>query len=154
MNKTTLLTTAVIALCILNLVVLFSFFVLSPSKKSLRKLPKDTIIKRLHFDEQQIQAYEKSIEFHKVKTIEVGDSIKMLKKALYSLLNQQDDSEKDAIIQKINNLQKEIEYVHYYHFQDIKKLCTDKQLDDFKLLAEDLVKIFRPPGPPPPSSKK
>lgn len=144
MTKTSLLITAVIALCLLNILMLFSFFVFSPS----RKLPKETIIKRLHFDKQQVQAYEKTIEVHKTKINGKADSIKVLKKALYSLLNQQNDSEKDAIIQKINDLQKDIEHIHYSHFKDIKKLCTQKQLDDFKTLAEDLAKIFAPPPPP------
>jgi hypothetical protein len=59
---------------------------------------------------------------------------------------------KDSLENKLGELQRQIETVHYNHFTDIKKLCKPEQLENFNALTHDLAKFFAPERnlPPPP----
>jgi len=154
MNRHTFLSILVVALIVLNLILLFSFFGMPGSRKPMHKNPKEVIIKRLNFDKEQIKTYENLIEEHHAQMKPPNDSIKLLKNTLHRLLLQPNDSSKVSIIQKINSLQNEIEYIRYNHFKDIKQLCNKNQLKAFEMVVEDIAKIFGPPPPPPHKPKK
>jgi periplasmic protein CpxP/Spy len=151
MSKMKLLSIAVIGLLILNLgIVGFLFF-----SKPLRPLdrpngrppferikPQNEIIEGLHFDSDQVRQYEILIEEHQVSIRTLNDSIRNVKSMLYLMLNAENISDKDSLIETLGSLQKGIERIHYEHFAEVKKLCRADQLSDFEELTTRLAGFF------------
>ncbi len=153
MEKQKLITISVIALLLLNIGTLGFLFVSGPKQGHRppphgRPEPREIIIEKLHFDEQQIEAYELLIREHRKQIDAVDEKIRDTKNSLYALLNSNDSSSKDSLIIALGNYQKEIETTHFNHFADIKKLCKPDQMDDFEELTKELSRLFsKPPRP-------
>lgn len=153
MNKAKLLTIAVIGLLLLNLG-LVTFLVLSGRKEKGdiqegKRMPREIIIEKLHFSEHQTREYEKLIQWHRNEIETLETTIRATKNELYQQLNRDvsDSAKKDSLILILANCQKQIEITHFKHFEDIKKLCTKEQMNDFTVLTEELSKIFSKPRP-------
>lgn len=144
MNKTKLLSVAVIALLVLNFGILGFLFLSKKHEPNGRKMPREIVIEKLHFDENQIVEYEKIIEEHQKAIRNLDDSIRKTKNELYQLLNEEkiNSAQKDSLYLQLANYQKQIETTHFNHFLEIKKLCKKEQLADYKNLTEELSKIF------------
>jgi periplasmic protein CpxP/Spy len=139
MNKTKLLSISVIALLLLNFGILgFGFL----SKD--RKMPREIVIEKLHFDENQIAQYDKTIKNHQKAIRTIDDSIRTTRNELYQLLNSDtiDSSKRDRLYLKFAEYQKQIETTHFNHFLEIKSICKKEQLADFNHLTDELSKIF------------
>ena len=151
MEKTKLLTFGIIALFLLNLGTL-GFLLLSGPKghhplgngPEGRSKPREIIIEKMHFDAAQIKQYDELIQWHRSHIKELEDKIRDAKNELYLQLNENPVNEKakDSLINDLASYQKEIETIHFRHFQDIKKLCKKEQLDDFTALTEELSRLF------------
>lgn len=158
MEKSKLLSVAVIGLLILNFGILGFIFIhkqgppMHGDRPPGGPEPKRIIIERLHFDSEQQKQYEALIDVHRKKTRELNDQSRQLHEDLFSLLaNDSTSTQKaDEIIFRISENQKEMDHLNYDHFSDIKKLCKPEQLKDFDNLALELAEIFAPKGPPPP----
>ena len=109
-------------------------------------MPREIVIERLHFDKNQIVAYEEIIEIHKKTIRDLDKSIRATKNELYQLLNSDkiDSTQKDRLLLELASYQKQIETTHFNHFLDIKKICKKEQLVDYKTLTEELGSIFAP----------
>lgn len=144
MNKTKLLSVAVITLLVLNFGILGFLFLSKKHGPNGRKMPREIVIEILHFDENQIVEYEKIIKEHQNAIRNLDDSIRKTKNELYQLLNEEkiNSAQKDSLYLKLANYQKQIETTHFNHFLEIKKLCKKEQLADYKNLTEELSKIF------------
>ena len=150
MNKIKLLVISVIVLVVLNLFLVSNLFFKTkpPFPLKGRKLPREIIIEKLNFDENQIVDYVELIKEHR-REIRTNDrEIRQLKKKLYSLLQSDNFELKDSLITKINIIQEDIEYIHFDHFMDIKNICNDNQLEEFNKLSVELSKLFSPHKPP------
>jgi len=157
MEKTKLLTFAVIALFLLNLGTL-GFLLLSGPKdhnpsghgSEGRSKPREIIIEKLHFDDAQVKEYDQLIQWHRSNISKLEDQIRDSKNELYLQLNENPVNEKakDSLINALASYQKEIESIHFKHFQDIKKMCKKEQMDDFTQLTEELSRLFSKPPPP------
>jgi len=158
MTKIKLLSIAVIGLLLINLGILaFLFFnkqMHPPGGGPMGKEdgPKKIIIERLHFDKEQVSQYEKLIESHRQKIGEMDRQIKETKNQLYSTLASDPASGKDSLQKRLGEIQKQIETLHYNHFEEIKKICKPEQLEYFNSLTKDLAKFFAAGknSPPPP----
>lgn len=158
MDKTKLLTFAVIALLLLNLGTLSFLFLTNPngnhphgdSNFKGRAEPKEIIIEKLNFDSKQKSEYEKLIQVHRKEISSIEDEIRKTKEELYLQLheNTTNNTTKDSLINALATYQKQIEITHFKHFQDIKKLCKKEQLDDFNALTEELSRLFSKSPPP------
>ena len=154
MKKTTILGVATVVMIVLNCILLLTIYVkpkaIGPGIP--HPEPKQVIIEKLQFTPEQIEQYEALIEEHRKNINELDSQIRDIKGQLYSLLSKDEKQhEKDSLITVINGRQKEIEYVHLKHFEDIKMLCTPKQKLLFEQLVPELPKLFgpKPPmGPP------
>lgn len=150
MEKTKLLTVAVIGLLLINIGTLGFLFLSGPNghrpPHEGRPEPKEIIIEQLHFDAQQKQAYEKLIQWHRGEIDKLDANIRQAKNQLYAQLGQTEVNlkTKDSLISVININQKQIEATHFKHFEDIKKLCHQDQLENFNALTEELSRIFAP----------
>jgi protein CpxP len=149
MDKTKLLTFSVIGLLLLNVGIICFLFFNRPHLEHLNqgsntRTPKEIIIKKLHFDPNQINKYEKLIAVHRNKIDSLDNQIKALKSELYSQLKQTTINKKlkDSLINLLSTNETQIDETHFNHFQDIRNICTKEQLEDFNSLTEDLVKLF------------
>lgn len=149
MEKTKLLTIAVIGLLVINFGTL-GFLLLGPKghrpPRDGRPEPKEIIVHKLHFDSNQQKEYAKLIQWHRGQIEKLDGNIREAKNELYSQLSQAETNvkAKDSLIAVINSNQKQIEETHFKHFEDIKKLCDKDQMDDFNELTEELSRIFAP----------
>lgn len=149
MNRTRLLTFAVIALFLINILTLsFLFFNKGPRPNDRNKQkPREIIIKKLNFDESQISSFDKLIKNHESAIDLLDLEIRNTKNNLYNQLSKNNnEKEVDSILNTLNKYKAEIELVHYNHFSDIKKLCKTDQLDNYNQLTKELAKIFAPKG--------
>jgi len=157
MEKTKLLTIGIIALFLLNLGTLGFLFLSGPKGHHPplghgpegRLQPREIIIEKLHFDSNQVKEYDQLIQWHRSHITEAEDQIRAAKNELYLQLNENPVNEKtkDSLITALASYQKEIESVHFKHFQDIKKMCKKEQLEDFTALTEELSRLFSKPPP-------
>lgn len=156
MEKTKLLTFGIIALFVLNLGTLGFLFLSGPKGHHPpehgpegRSKPREIIIEKLHFDAAQIKEYDKLIQWHRDNVSKLEEKIRDSKNELYLQLNENPVNEKtkDSLITVLADSQKQIESVHFKHFQDIKKLCKKDQIDDFTELTQELSRLFSKPPP-------
>ncbi|NHM06903.1 hypothetical protein G4D82_06695 [Flavobacterium sp. CYK-4] len=148
MNKTKLLTFAVVLLLIINLATLA--LTLKKGPRHPHGGPKMRIIEQLHFNTQQQAQYEKLIRWHRNHIDALDVKIIQTKKLLYSQLlqKQADLKTRDSLISAIAEYQMQIEAIHFKHFQDIQSICEPEQLQYYNELTEELAQLFsKPPRP-------
>lgn len=104
--------------------------------------PKKMIIERLHFDNQQVAAYEKLIEAHQASVKLLSDSVKIAKNNLYQSLQSETFTGKDSLVSQLGALQRQIELLHYNHFTDLKKICQLDQMSYYNELTKELARFF------------
>lgn len=147
MNKIKLLTIAVICLFLLNAgTLLFMFMSKPPMHGPGGEGPKQIIIDRLNFDESQQKKYSELVEDHRAKSKELNKNSRDLHNKLYELLKENviNKIEADSLIDVIADNQKAIDNLNLDHFQKIKSICKDKQLNLFDSLVDDLTHLFSP----------
>jgi len=155
MEKTKLLTISVIGLLLLNFATLGFLFLNGSREHHLPhegQKPREIIIDKLHFDANQQKEYDKIIQWHHGEIERLDGNIRQTKNELYAQLSKPEVNAKtkDSLIAVLNLYQKQIEQTHFKHFEDIKKLCHQDQIDDFNALTEELGRIFAPNKPPRP----
>jgi periplasmic protein CpxP/Spy len=153
MNKTKVLGFAVVALFLLNIGILgFLFFSREKDGPRGRNMPREIVIEKLHFDENQIKEYDKLIKKHQQAIRITDDSIRNTRNELYQLLNTEtlNSVKRDSLYSKFASFQKQIETTHFNHFIEIKQISKNEQLAAYKNLTEELSKIFSHPRRPKP----
>lgn len=152
MSRSKLLTIAVLGLLLINLGTLIFIFTSRerPDGRPPRgEGPKRIIIQRLGFDEQQQDLYEVLVQEHRESSRELNQKARVLHQELFSLLKEKEYKAKaDSLINEIALNQKRIDSLNMDHFEKIKGLCRNEQIEKFNKLAEDLAHLFVPPGPP------
>lgn len=151
MSKTKLLAIAVIGLLLINSGMIIYLFSIKPGgppphggPHHRHEGPKNIIIERLRFDDQQVALYEELIHGHRADVGRLERQIHEAKNELYSSLGGEQEVNVDSLQNNIAALQKEMETVHYNHFTDIKRLCKPEQQAYFRDLANDLADFFNP----------
>ena len=144
MTKFRLLIISVIILTLLNVGLIAVLMLGHSPQLHHKKGPKNIIIEKLHFDETQISKYEVLIKAHRASIKIKEDEMRAAKSALFSLLKNENQEEKNERIAQITIIQKDIEEIHFNHFSDIKELCKPNQVKDFNILTNELAKIFAP----------
>lgn len=159
MEKTKLLIFTVIALLLINFGTLGFLFISEPKGNSPLLgdgpdggiKPREIIIEKLHFDANQQIEYDKLIQWHQGEIRTIEDNIREVKNQLYQILSEPEvnSKSKDSLINALALYQKQIENTHFKHFEDIKKMCHNEQLEYFNNLTEELGRLFskgqRPP---------
>lgn len=108
--------------------------------------PRNLIIERLHFTEQQVAEYDKLIQWHRSEISRADERVMELKNSLYATLLKADTpTSKDSLITEIARVQQHIEEVHYTHFEDIRNLCTADQKPAFEELSGEIASLFSHP---------
>lgn len=151
MERTKLLTVAVLGLLLLNLITI-GFLVLRSGKQrgpeQHRSLngegPSRIIIGRLNFDSQQQQQYQKLIAAHQKQTRLLADQSVQLYRDYYGLLKetQPDNMRASSLGSQIAQNQREQAELNFAHFKAIKALCRPEQQAAFEALVNDLSRLF------------
>jgi hypothetical protein len=161
MSKTTLLSIAIGVLLLMNLGLMTFIFLAKPPQEAPGapgrppEGPKRLIIERLHFNQQQVALYERLIHAHRAAIRSLEAEIRHTKNNLYNTLTDSIHTGKDSLQNRLGSLQRDIETVHYTHFEDIRRLCHPDQLAYFASLTQDLAAYFAPGknGMPPPKDR-
>lgn len=150
MSKTKLLTILVLILVVINVVTLSFFISKRPHDRSgSRKMPREIVIRKLHFDAEQIAQYEVLIKEHREAINRLDNQLRIFKNNLYKQLGETNVKEgNNKLFLEIATTQATIEEIHFNHFLAIKKLCKPEQLDDFNNLTNELSTIFNRQPPP------
>lgn len=111
--------------------------------------PRDLIIKRLHFNEDQVKEYDELIRQHRMQIREKEHEIMDLKTQYYSLVKNNGQENEDSLVHKIGKVSMEKEKINFKHFQDIKKICHPDQIKNFNDLINDFESLFNRPDKPP-----
>ncbi len=148
MKKNVFLTILVLGLLASNLLLVF---LLQRDKRPPHpREPKEVIIERLEFDEQQVKDYEVLIREHRSGILKAQSNMKNLRSALYlSLQNETDNTRSDSLIHEIGKLQERMERIHTDHFRKIGELCRPEQQKAFQALLHDLNELFSAKPRPP-----
>jgi len=118
-----------------------------PRHDRMHRGPRDIIIKRLGFDNEQVAKYHELINWHRHEIDDADRKVIYLKNALYlGLTKSGDATNTDSLIDEITGVKKHIEEVHYKHFLDIRALCKPDQLAEFDELTRDMSSLFAPAG--------
>jgi len=142
MNKNNLYLIVIAGLLISNILTGYFLLVRENNKKP---KPREIIIERLNFDENQIAQYDKMIQQHQNQIIDKEECMGKLKNELYSsLIYSESRTLTDSLSKEIGKIQEEIELIHYSHFEDIKKLCNKHQLEKFNKLINEIAELFSP----------
>ncbi|MBD2702493.1 periplasmic heavy metal sensor [Spirosoma sp. BT702] len=154
MERTKLLTIAVVGLLILNLFTI-GFLVLKSERQPLSIShehppmggPFRLIVERLHFDEEQQRQYRKMADRHHEQTVQLNDESVLLFQTYYKLLAafQSDSSKTNTLVRQIADVQRRIAELNFAHFQEIKALCRPDQQADYNKLVDDLARLFGKP---------
>jgi periplasmic protein CpxP/Spy len=142
MNKVNLLSFFCVVLLLTNLGLIW--FVISHKPGEHKKEgPKKIVIEKLSFDENQIKAYDKLIDWHRTEIKKSDKKMLELKNQLYAtMLTEGTFNTKDSLINEIGTLQITIEQIHYKHFKDIKQLCKPEQLKAFEKFSTEITNLF------------
>lgn len=103
---------------------------------------KQQVIEQLHFDEQQIEAYEKLVQEHQILMVRL-EELKGEKMAVYfNQLNQNDSTNAAELMAEITRLEQQRIQVTYDHFADIKALCRPDQLSGFEEVVQKAIQML------------
>lgn len=154
MNKSRFYLIVILVLLLSNLFLVY-MLINGPGKMRPNQGPKKLIVERLHFDANQVKAYDLLIEDHRQKISQFDEQMNLLRKELYAQLAAAINDEKRAqLLTELSQTQKEIEAIHFDHFLDIKDLCKPEQLAKFEELTKELMELFARKVPPPKGSLK
>jgi protein CpxP len=145
MNKVTFLS-VLIAVLLLSNIALVIFMINQKSSLPNHLGPRNKIIEKLGFDDIQVKAYDKLIQWHRQEISKTEKEMMGLKNQLYSNLSAHNAvGPKDSLIKKISEVQIKIENIHYRHFEDLSKLCKANQKKAFKDLTLQIATLFSHP---------
>jgi len=109
------------------------------------------MVDQMKFDNRQEASYWKLRDSMISSQRPLMDSILTARKSFFDLLNQPDapDSTLQLRSDKITALQKRLDIVTFYHFQQVRSLCRPDQLQKFDTVIKEIVTRmtpFRRPG--------
>lgn len=125
---------------ILNIILLIR--ILSPQGK--HEGPRNEVIERLKFTDEQIVAYDVLIKNHREEVKRLSNAIQVAK---HNSINRLKESNIQPSLEEIGQLHLKMEELHWNHFMEIKELCNDSQKQSFDQLVEDLARMFAPKRP-------
>ena len=150
MKRENILTWLVVFLTVLNGAVLLYF--ISREHAPEPAPPDRIIIETLQLDSDQRAEFKKLKDEHHNKMVELNARFRLTMEN-YFLTLQTNSIGKDSLEQVITQLEKERLSITYSHFQDVKKMCKNDQLEKFNAFLPELIRLVGAPrskkdGPP------
>jgi hypothetical protein len=147
MNRSSLLTIAVVALMLMNIALIIFVFVARPPRPDGPGgpgRPKEVIIERLRLDREQMEQYEVLIDRHRSSIRESSDRIEEVRRQLYATLSAPDAAKEDSLTAVLGTLLQRIERAHFDHVLAVKGLCRPDQMKEFDAFSQELAELFAP----------
>ena len=146
MEKTRLLTIAVVALLILNAVTLTVLWfghlhnrqTLPPLDRNGRTAPAAFLIKELGFDEHQKAVYDRLRVAHRTSKDSLQQILREEREAYFKGISTNDTSK----IGVIGEIQKESDRITFVHFQEVRTLCRPDQQVKFDAVIGEVLKMM------------
>ncbi len=150
MKKETLLTTAIVALLLLNFGTLgFLFFRPAPHPPGPGKHRLDRqIVERLQFNSAQQQTFKKLKTTHHEQMLASDKQYRSALESYFNLLKNEpvQPAQQDSLLEVLTQIQKDRASITFQHFQDLKALCSPEQAEHFSELVPELMRVILP-GP-------
>ncbi|MFM7023202.1 MAG: hypothetical protein ACKOXB_09505 [Flavobacteriales bacterium] len=144
MNKLKLISYIALVLLLTNILLLCFIFSGKPQHHGPPNI-REEVIEKLKLSEQQVVLYDESIQWHQQEIMKAEKEMMRLKSQLYQGISAGDgERKKDSLLMEIAQIDIQIERIHYYHFQDIKALCSVKQKEEFEKLICEIIQHLRP----------
>ncbi|MCP4121423.1 MAG: hypothetical protein GY751_06685 [Bacteroidetes bacterium] len=106
------------------------------------------MIEALSLDEQQAIFFRELKENHHKKSIEMREEVNRLKDELFNAISEESSEKAERLSAEIGSVEAEIELLLFYHFADIRALCTVAQQEQFDEMLTRIGQRIHP-GPPP-----
>ena len=148
MKKETLLTTAVIALLLLNFGILgFLFLQRPPHGREGRPDKLDRrIVETLQLDPAQQQQFERLKTAHHEQMMAGDQAYRNALDNYFALLKNESylPAQRDSLQAVLSQIQKDRVTVTFQHFSDLKALCSAEQRQHFETLLPELMQVMLP----------
>ncbi|HTL83086.1 MAG TPA: hypothetical protein VL651_15340 [Bacteroidia bacterium] len=112
------------------------------------------LIDQLSMTTVQQASYDSLIAIHRTKLETLMNTVKSTRDSLITELGagKLDSANVQRLSARIGWEQQQIEQLNYYHFRDVRSICTDAQKPKFDSVIHDALRMMGPPngGPPPP----
>lgn len=143
MKRETLLTLSIVLLLLLNLGTLGYLFIAQRHGPPPLRIDK-TIIETLNWNEEQQQQFEKLKHEHRTAMNRLDDQNEETARKYFTLLNSSpvDTAQKDSLEQVMASFEKQKAAITFSHFEDLKKICTPEQVNNFDALVPQLIGIL------------
>lgn len=138
MRKSVLKNLLLTVLLIINGILLFMWWN-APERQ--HHGPRNKIIEKLDFNDQQIAKYDAYIREHRKQIRSLEKQLAAKKKQLFGNI---DTPFSDSLANEIAGIEKKILVVHYNHFKEIESLCKGGQKEKFNLLSKEIAELFDP----------
>lgn len=147
MTKVKLLIIAVVVLVLVNIGALSALYFGRPGHHGPPhgEGPKAIVIERLHFDADQVKAYEVLIKEHRAAIDRLDGRMMKDRELLFQGLKSAEPLAQDSLLAVIAEVERTIESTHLAHFREIRDLCRADQLPLFEDLVDDLAGLFNGP---------
>jgi len=142
MKANKFLSISVIALIVINLILITFIWFRRPERIERAREPRlenRMVIRRLHFDSTQADAYKKLFDQFRSAQRENSDNIYQCKRLLHeSIYNHSVNS--DSLLQVIGDLEREHEAATYSHLKKVYNICNEDQKKMFGQLMEETIR--------------
>ncbi len=151
MEKSKLLTLAVVALLLLNLGTLGYLVLQHPHRGGPmpheidHKGPADFIIRELNFNESQKTEFMKLVEAHRNNTQVLQKTDIENHKKLFDALDSNDTIFINNALRTIGETQTDLSKITFFHFKDVRALCTPEQQNKFNSVIHEALSRMAPP---------
>ncbi len=152
MSDTKFLRVIIVCLILLNIGTL-SYLLIGRSEGPPRQDGKIRIIEylasELKFDENQKMKLMKLHDDHREQMDDIQKGDRKLHDDYFDLLGQgePDSLVVDSMATLISNTRKQIEFLTFHHFSDIRKICTEEQKKKFDSIINDALRMMAPRPP-------
>ena len=151
MEKTKLLTFAVVALLLLNLGTLGYLILQFPHRGGPmphgidNKGPADFIIRELNFNELQKSEFMKLVEAHRKDTEVLQKADRENHKKLFDALESNDTIFINNALRTIGETQTNLSKITFFHFKAVRALCSPEQQNKFNSVIHEALSRMAPP---------
>jgi Spy/CpxP family protein refolding chaperone len=117
--------------------------------------PRNFLVHELNMTDDQKTQYEKLIADHRASVGKIQEVIHGLRDSMSILLGKSsvDSSQIKMLTNKIGNEQAQLEQATFFHFQQVRSICTPDQQLKFDSVIHEALRLMGPPPPPPPPGR-